>query len=100
MTPPAIDNRLQQAFASGSGTTMTLDSFEHEKSARIVAVEWSSLAEDEAKRLRALGVDEGAEVAVVHRGIFGTRDPLAIRIGRMTIALRRAHALAIEVEPA
>ena len=28
-----------------------------------------------------------------------TRDPLAVRVGRMTIALRRSHALAIEVEP-
>lgn len=79
---------------------MTLDAFDHDSPARIVAVDWSSLAEDEGKRLKALGVDEGAEVAIIHRGIFGTRDPLAIRIGRMTIALRRAHALAIEVEPA
>ncbi|MBO6767683.1 MAG: ferrous iron transport protein A [Erythrobacter sp.] len=79
---------------------MTLDGFEHDKTARIVAVDWVALAEDEGKRLKALGVDEGAEVAVVHRGIFGTRDPLAVRIGRMTIALRRSHALAIEVEAA
>ena len=78
---------------------MTLDGFEYDKAARIVAVDWAALAEDEGKRLKALGVDEGAEVAVIHRGIFGTRDPLAIRIGRMTVALRRAHALAIEVEP-
>ncbi|WP_369026962.1 ferrous iron transport protein A [Qipengyuania sp. RANM35] len=78
---------------------MTLDSCEHEKSARIVSVDWDALASDEGKRLKALGVDEGAEIAVIHRGIFGTRDPLAIRIGRMTIALRRSHALAIEVEP-
>lgn len=78
---------------------MTLDGFEHDKAARIVAVDWAALAEDEGKRLKALGVDEGAEVAIVHRGVFGTRDPLALRIGRMTIALRRAHALAIEVEP-
>ena len=79
---------------------MTLDGFDHEKTARIVAVNWTALAEDEGKRLKALGVDEGAEVAVIHRGIFGTRDPIAIRIGWMTIALRRSHALAIEVEPA
>ena len=79
---------------------MTLDAFDHDSPARIVAVDWPALAEDEGKRLKALGVDEGAEVAIIHRGIFGTRDPLAIRIGRMTIALRRAHALAIEVEPA
>ena len=79
---------------------MTLDGFEHEKAARIVAVDWAALAEDEGKRLKALSVDEGAVVAIIHRGIFGTRDPLAIRIGRMTIALRRSHAMAIEVEPA
>ena len=78
---------------------MTLDGFESGRQARIVAVDWPRLADDEGKRLRALGVDEGAEVAILHRGIFGTRDPLAIRLGAMTVALRRSHAAAIEVEP-
>lgn len=77
---------------------MTLDGLEYDRSARIVAVAWDRLASDEAKRLRALGVDEGAELTVIHRGVFGTRDPLALRLGNMTIALRRSHALAIEVE--
>lgn len=76
---------------------MTLDLLESEKLATIVTVNWTALADDEAKRLQALGIDTGAEVTVMHRGIFGTRDPLAIRIGRMTVALRRSHALAIEV---
>ena len=76
---------------------MTLDLLESEKLATIVTVNWTVLADDEAKRLQALGIDSGAEVTVMHRGIFGTRDPLAIRIGRMTVALRRSHALAIEV---
>ena len=79
---------------------MTLDALESGTAARIVAVDWPSLAEDEGKRLRALGVDEGAEVAVIHRGVFGTRDPLALRLGNMTIAIRRVHAKAIEVEAA
>ena len=79
---------------------MTLDLLESEKLATIVTVDWTVLADDEAKRLQALGIDTGAEVTVMHRGIFGTRDPLAIRIGRMTVALRRSHALAIEVTPA
>jgi len=78
---------------------MTLDGFESEKVARIIAVDWSVLAEDEGKRLKALGVDEGAEVAILHRGVFGGRDPIALRLGAMTIALRRSHALAITVEP-
>lgn len=79
---------------------MTLDAYDSGKAARILAVDWDALAPDEGKRLRALGVDEGETVAILHRGIFGGRDPMAIRLGRMTVALRRVHARAIEVEPA
>ena len=78
---------------------MTLDGFESGITARIVAVDWAVLAVDEGKRLKALGVDEGAEVAILHRGVFGGRDPIAVRLGNMTIALRRAHAHAIAVVP-
>lgn len=77
---------------------MTLDLLPIGQRARIVAVDWSCLAEEEAQRLRALGIDEGARVAVAHRGVFGGRDPLAIMIGRMNVALRRAHAQAMQVE--
>ena len=77
---------------------MTLDGFDSGRNARITGVDWASLAEDEGKRLKALGVDEGAEVAILHRGVFGTRDPIAMRLGNMTIAIRRAHARAISVE--
>lgn len=77
---------------------MTLDGLEIGAPARIVAVDWAALAIDEAKRLQALGIDAGAEIELAHRGVFAGRDPLALRIGRMTIALRRSHAHAIEVE--
>ena len=77
---------------------MTLDGLEIGAGARITAVDWSVLASDEAKRLQALGIDEGAEISITHRGIFAGRDPLAIRIGAMTVALRRSHAHAIAVE--
>ncbi|MFV0645985.1 MAG: ferrous iron transport protein A [Sphingomonadaceae bacterium] len=76
---------------------MTLDEIEPGKHASIVEVDWSSLADDEGKRLRALGLDSGADVMVVHRGVFGGRDPLAIVVGRMTIAVRRVHARAMHV---
>ncbi|RPF72685.1 FeoA family protein [Aurantiacibacter spongiae] len=66
--------------------------------AEIVAVDWTALAPDEGKRLRALGLDEGARVAIAHRGIFAGRDPIALIVGRMTIALRRSHARAMTVE--
>lgn len=77
---------------------MTLDLLPVGRTARIVAVDWSQLVGEEAQRLRALGIDEGAKVAVSHRGVFGGADPLAIAIGRMTVALRRVHARAMQVE--
>ena len=77
---------------------MTLDHLAIGQSARIVAVDWSVLVAEEARRLRALGIEEGQSVMVSNRGIFGGHDPIAITIGRMTIALRRLHAAAMEVE--
>ena len=76
---------------------MTLETLERGRRATIVAVDWGALAPDEGKRLRALGLDAGAEVMVPHRGVFGGRDPLAVTLGRMTVAVRRVHAAAIEV---
>jgi len=78
---------------------MTLDMLPANRPACIVSVEWSTLVPEEAARLRALGLEEGAKVSVAHRGVFGGHDPIAITIGRMTIALRRAHAAAMQVEP-
>jgi ferrous iron transport protein A len=77
---------------------MTLDNLPLGTNARIVAVDWHVLADEEARRLRSLGLDQGAEVALAHRGVFGGRDPLAVTIGRMTVALRRNHARAMTVE--
>jgi ferrous iron transport protein A len=77
---------------------MTLDLLPIGRRARIVAVDWSQLVAEEAQRLRALGLDEGARVAVSHRGVLGGRDPIAVMIGRMTVALRRVHAQAMQVE--
>lgn len=77
---------------------MTLDMLPIGRSARVVAVDWSSLVPEEARRLRALGLEEGAKVAIAHRGILGGRDPIAITVGRMTVAVRRAHASTMEVQ--
>ncbi|MEZ5742725.1 MAG: FeoA family protein [Sphingomonadaceae bacterium] len=77
---------------------MKLDRLPKGNPARIVAVEWSHLVAEEAQRLRALGIEEGAKVSVAHRGVFGGADPIAVTVGRMTVALRRAHAAAMEVE--
>jgi ferrous iron transport protein A len=77
---------------------MTLDTLPIGQKARIVAVDWTKLDDDEGRRLRALGIDAGARIAVAHRGVFGGADPIALEIGRMTVALRRGHACVMEVE--
>ena len=66
--------------------------------ARIGAIDWPMLAEGEQSRLRHFGFDEGVAVELLHLGPIG-RDPIAIRVGRMTVAIRRAHARAIRVVP-
>lgn len=65
---------------------------------RIESIDWSALAEGEARRLRHFGFDEGVSVEPLHLGPFG-RDPLAVRVGRMTVAIRRSHARAVRVIP-
>lgn len=65
----------------------------------VAAVDWQALTEPEARRLRELGLDEGVEVELLHRsGLLGG-GPVACRIGRMTVALRRHVAAAIHVSP-
>lgn len=77
---------------------MTLDLLPAGRYARIVAVDWPALVPEEAQRLRSLGLEEGARVAVAHRGVFGGKDPIAVSVGRMTVAVRRVHAAAMQVE--
>jgi len=78
---------------------VTLDDLHPGQSAEILSVDWAELAPDEGKRLRALGIDAGARVEIAHRGIFAGRDPIALMVGRMTVALRRSHARAMVVQP-
>jgi ferrous iron transport protein A len=65
---------------------------------RVSSVDWAALDEAEACRLRHFGFDEGVTVEPLHVGPFG-RDPIAIRVGRMTVAIRRRHAGAVHVQP-
>jgi len=47
-------------------------------------------------RLIELGFVAGAKVEVLHEGIVG-RDPIAVRIENVTIAVRRREAMAVIV---
>lgn len=77
---------------------MRLDHLPRNRPATIAAIDWTALAPAESRRLRELGVDEGVTVESLHRAPFGG-DPMACRIGRMTVALRRATAAAIVTAP-
>jgi ferrous iron transport protein A len=88
---------LQKARHSVTARSMTLDQLPPRRRAEVVAIDWEALVPEEAKRLQALGIDEGARIAAAPRGVFGGRDPIAILIGRMTLALRRSHAAAMTV---
>ena len=76
----------------------SLDDLKVGTRAQIDSVDWDSLAAGEASRLRHFGFDAGVSVEALHLGPFG-RDPVAVRVGRMTVAIRRVHARAVRVTP-
>jgi ferrous iron transport protein A len=52
--------------------------------------------EDLERRLLELGFVEGANIELLHEGAFG-RDPIAVRLDDMRVALRRREARVIAV---
>jgi ferrous iron transport protein A len=92
-----IDNGSQMQL---SAHALSLDRLPVGQTARIASIDWSAMAESEGRRLRELGFCEGVEVETLHRGALLFRDPLAVRIGRMRIVVRSAHAAAVMLEPA
>ena len=78
--------------------SVALDQLRVGTTARVAAIDWAALDAGEACRLQHFGFDEGVAVEPLHLGPFG-RDPIAVRVGRMTVAIRRKHASAIRVIP-
>lgn len=79
--------RLGEAKRGFSGTITRIAA--DEAGSALSAVELES-------RLIELGFVEGARVEVLHEGAVG-RDPIAVRVENVTIALRRREAMAIIV---
>jgi ferrous iron transport protein A len=79
--------RLGLAKRGYSGVIHHLDA--EEGSSALPAIELES-------RLIELGFVEGARVEVLHEGIIG-RDPIAVRIENVTVAVRRREAMAVIV---
>jgi ferrous iron transport protein A len=55
-------------------------------------------AEELERRLLEMGFVEGTEFAILHQGLI-RRDPIAVRLGDMRVALRRREADAVLVRP-
>ena len=83
----APPKRLGLAGRGYSGVIQHLDTKEVDSSLSALELE---------SRLIELGFVEGARVEVLHEGIIG-RDPIAVRIENVTIAVRRREAMAIVV---
>ena len=79
--------RLGLAKRGYSGVIHHLDA--EEVNSSLTALELES-------RLIELGFVEGARVKVLHEGIIG-RDPIAVRIENITVAVRRREAMAVIV---
>lgn len=77
---------------------MQLDEIPLNKCAIVRTIDWAAMPESEGHRLRSLGLEEGVGIEALHRGILLWKDPIAVRVGRMTIALRRKVAAAITCE--
>ncbi|VAW00660.1 hypothetical protein MNBD_ALPHA04-283 [hydrothermal vent metagenome] len=76
----------------------TLDQLNLRQRAEISVIDWDRMSETEGRRLRALGIDKGVAVEKLHKGMFGFNDPIALKVGRMMIAVRKSHAEAIVVQ--
>lgn len=77
---------------------MQLDHLPLNRAAVIRAIRWDALPEHEGHRLRSLGFEPGVGIEALHKGILLWRDPVAVRVGRMTVALRSKVAAAIDCE--
>ncbi len=73
----------------------TLAEMPFEVERQIASIAAHGLTDEEFRRLQSLGFLPGESVMKIHGGGFGKSDPLAIRIGRTTIALRRRYAAAV-----
>jgi ferrous iron transport protein A len=78
------------------GFAIPLDQLALGAKARVSSIDWDALDPSEANRLRHFGFDDGVLVEALHLGPV-SRDQIAIRVGRMTVAIRRRHAGAVRV---
>ena len=75
---------------------MRIDELSPGQTATVSRIDETGAAARDGLRLRELGFDEGVEVELRHRGLFGG-DPISVRVGGNVVAMRRAFARLVEV---
>ncbi|WP_295751717.1 FeoA family protein [Undibacterium sp.] len=92
-------NKLTNPHSS----TNTLDRLKVGSSATVVDVAVSDRMKPQdglnlTRRLKEIGFVKGESVRILHRGYFGG-EPIAVRIGQSTFALRNFEAALIGIAP-
>jgi ferrous iron transport protein A len=64
---------------------------------RVSTVEGDEHGAELERRLLELGFVEGAQIQLLHQGVIG-RDPMALKVDDMRVALRRREARGLSVE--
>ena len=87
-TPLTIASNLKALGSLMPGAAGRLEAFD--KSAH-------QQSDDMIDRLREMGFAEGLQIELLHHSVFG-KDPIVVRVGAMTVALRRREANLIKVQ--
>ena len=79
--------KLSNARVGDRGVIVTVGTHCHHQTAEV----------ELERRLLELGLVEGANVELIHEGLFG-RDPMALKVDDMRVALRRKEAASLTIE--
>ncbi len=77
-------------------SAVPLDQLPRGRITQVVAVTGDLASDPIARRLYELGFEEGVAVELTHVGPLGG-DPIAVKVGAMTVALRRREAARVLV---
>lgn len=77
---------------------LSLDRAATGEACRVLALHAPAGQADWARWLAEIGFLPGERVTVMHRSVWGG-DPMVVRVGQSSFALRRAEAACVQVEP-
>jgi ferrous iron transport protein A len=89
---------MAEADSQIRATTLTLDRLPLRALAQVVGVTGDVASDAITQRLYEMGFESLANVEITHVGPLGG-DPLVVKIGSMSVALRRAEAARVMVTP-